>query len=284
VAYTLLAGRPAFLAPTIPGIVHRVVYEEPEPLSRLVPGLPPDVERVLRRALAKDPAGRYPTAEAFAEDVEDVLVGLAPRHETGEDLVVVAEPSTPRAGADATRSLAPPVRPTRARTTALAVAAGVLCLVALFLWIPRRLPAPSAGSAPGKAATPAPAPKIQAPPAAPAPGPLSALPRPEPGHLRIDFDYPFRRGTLRIFVDGQLALEQRLTGQMRKKALVFKVHEGTFRDELDVSAGLHEVRVEVLWEDNARTERIVGDFRPGATRRLEATLGRIRRDLDLEWK
>ena len=29
VAYTLLAGAPPFMAPNIPGIVHRVVYEEP---------------------------------------------------------------------------------------------------------------------------------------------------------------------------------------------------------------------------------------------------------------
>ena len=89
VAYTLLTGRPPFLAPTIPGIVHRVVYEQPEPPSRLVPDLPPDVERVLTRALAKDPVDRYPTAEALAEDAEDLLVGQPPRHAGGDDLVVV---------------------------------------------------------------------------------------------------------------------------------------------------------------------------------------------------
>ncbi|HSD65368.1 MAG TPA: serine/threonine-protein kinase, partial [Vicinamibacteria bacterium] len=86
VAYTLLTGRAAFYAPTIPGIVHRVVYEEPEPLSRHVRDVPADVERVLSRALAKDPALRYPTAQAFAEDAEDVLAGRPPRHTAGEEL------------------------------------------------------------------------------------------------------------------------------------------------------------------------------------------------------
>jgi hypothetical protein len=42
--------------------------------------------------------------------------------------------------------------------------------------------------------------------------------------------------------------------------------------------------MEVRWGDNVRTERIVGNFPAGATRRLEADLGRIRRDLKLEWK
>jgi hypothetical protein len=85
-------------------------------------------------------------------------------------------------------------------------------------------------------------------------------------------------------VDDELELEQRLTGQQKTRALVFKMHEGTFRDELDVQPGLHEIRLEVRWEDNVKTERIVGSFQSGATRTLEASLGRIRRDLNLEWK
>ena len=119
--------------------------------------------------------------------------------------------------------------------------------------------------------------------AGPCSAPSPALPQ-DPGRLRIDFDHPLRSGTLRVFVDDELALEERLSGQQKKKALVFKMHEGSFRDELEVPPGLHEVRVEVRWDDNLKGERIVGNFRPGATRRLEASLGRIRRDLNLEWK
>ena len=302
VAYTLLTGRAAFLAPTIPGIVHRVVYEEPDPPSRFVPGLPGDVERVLTLALAKDPSDRYPTAEAFAEDVEDVLAGEAPRHAAGDDLVVVEEPESPLAvlladvpaapppppagpapaGASATRtSLPPPRRRRDKRGLVLAGVAAGLGLLALLLWIPRRDPAPESRPL-SPQATPAPAPT-------PTPGgslfaPLSSLFPQPPGRLRIDFDHPLRSGTLRIFVDDELALEEGLSGQPRKKALVFKRHEGSFRDELEIPPGLHEVRVEVRWDDNLKTARIVGNFRPGATRRLEASLGRIRRDLNLEWK
>jgi hypothetical protein len=111
----------------------------------------------------------------------------------------------------------------------------------------------------------------------------SLLPQ-EPSRLRIDFDHPLRRGILRVFVDDELALEEQLSGQQRKKALVFKLHQGSFQDELEITPGLHEVRVEVRWDDNVKTDRIVGNFRAGATRRLEASLGRIRRDLSLEWK
>jgi hypothetical protein len=248
--------------------------------------VPPEVEHVLARALAKDPAQRYPTAEALAEDAEDVLAGRPPRHVSGGTLVVVAEPesplaalldpatvaaapSTPRA-AGATRSILPVGRRQLRRLPVLAaVVAAALGLVALLLWGPWRRPAAPHGSQPPST--------VAAPPQA-APPPAS------PGRLRIDFDHPLRRGTLRVFIDDELALQQRLTGQPKKKALVFKLHEGTFREELDIPAGLHEVRIEVRWDDNVRKERIIGSFRPGATRRLEASLGRIRRDLKLEWQ
>jgi eukaryotic-like serine/threonine-protein kinase len=313
VAYTLLTGRAAFMAPTIPGIVHRVVYEQPHPPSRIVQGLPADVERMLARALAKDPERRYPTAEALAEDAEDILAGQPPRHAAADDLVVVEEPDSPLAellvnaapapapaappfgpaesssvafAAGATRSVLPahlPRRPRRWRAPALAAAATGLCLLALFLWAPWQASAPSTRLPTRSAEAPTAEPPTPTASTAPFFGPLGALPPEAPGRLRIDFDHPLRRGTLRVFVDDELALEEPLSGQKRKKALVFGVHEGSSRTELEVSPGLHEVRVEVLWDGNVRTERIVGNFRPGATRRLEANLGRLRRDLKLEW-
>jgi len=298
VAYTLLTGEAAFLAPTIPGIVHRIVYEEPEPPSNHVAGLPPDVERVLARAMAKDPARRYPSAEAFADDAEDVLAGRPARHAGTDDLVLVEEPDSPLAalldeGEAAPASAAPPVPDTATRPVPLPapsaqkserstlVAAVLLCLLALILWVPRWTAVPASDPTPSKRASPAP--KSSAPSASRS-GPIAALFPAPPGRLRIDFDYPFRSGTLRVYVDDELALEQELTGQQRKKALVFKSHSGSFSEELEVPPGLHEVRVEVRWEDNTRRERLIGRFRSGTTHRLGASLGRIRRDLNLEWK
>ena len=313
VAYTLLTGRAAFMAPTIPGIVHRVVYEEPDPPSRFVRGLPADVERVLARALAKDPERRYPTAEAFAEDAEDVLAGQHPRHAAGDDLVVVEESDSPlaellvdapgrrlrgpgaRAGGvvvDSARRGSDPIRAARPPAPPPSALAGPGARRR------RHGPGPPGpvplGSVAGlrsfgvspdaQRPEPTSAPPTPTTSTAPFLGPFAALLPESPGRLQVDFDHPLRSGTLRVFVDDELALEEPLTGQKRTKALVFGVHEGSSRNELEVSPGLHEVRVEVRWDDNVRTERIVGNFRPGATRRLEASLGRIRRDLSLEWK
>ena len=83
VAYLLLSGRPPFEAPNVPGILARVAYQHPKPLRDLVQGLPAEVEYVVTRAMAKNPADRYADGKAMAEDVEDILAGRSPRHRAG---------------------------------------------------------------------------------------------------------------------------------------------------------------------------------------------------------
>src|SRR5207249_789522 len=83
VAYTILTGRPPFEAPNVPGVLNRVAYQQPKPMSELVQGLPADVEYVVGRAMAKSPSDRYSAARLFAEDIEDVLAGRPPRHRAG---------------------------------------------------------------------------------------------------------------------------------------------------------------------------------------------------------
>jgi serine/threonine protein kinase len=80
VLYELLTGRKAFGAKDLPSILLRLAVEEPTPATRLVSGLPEDLDYVVSRALAKKRHDRYPNAKAFAEDIDDVLNGRVPRH------------------------------------------------------------------------------------------------------------------------------------------------------------------------------------------------------------
>jgi serine/threonine-protein kinase len=65
--YQALTGRPPFLGPDIVG---QHLAEAPLPPSTLRPGLHPEHDRVLLRALAKAPEERFPSAEAMAEAIE----------------------------------------------------------------------------------------------------------------------------------------------------------------------------------------------------------------------
>jgi serine/threonine-protein kinase len=78
--YTLLTGRRAFEAESVPRILQRVAFDEPPRPTRVQRDLPASLDYVLARALAKDPAARYPDGRTLAEDCEDVLHLRPPRH------------------------------------------------------------------------------------------------------------------------------------------------------------------------------------------------------------
>ncbi|MEU5721626.1 protein kinase [Micromonospora sp. NPDC047738] len=69
VAYYCLAGRPPFDGDNPLQVALRHAQDEPPPLPV---GTPPAVVEVVRRALAKRPADRHPTALALAEAAQDV--------------------------------------------------------------------------------------------------------------------------------------------------------------------------------------------------------------------
>ncbi len=65
VAYTLLTGRRPFDADTAASLIQRVLTEDPIPVQILTPGLGSGVDRVLRRAMAKNPAHRFASCSEF---------------------------------------------------------------------------------------------------------------------------------------------------------------------------------------------------------------------------
>jgi len=316
IGFTLVTGRPAFIGDTVARIVMRVVGEDPGAPSLIAPSVPPALDGILLRALCKDPAARYPHALALAEDLESLLDDLSPRHLAGDGTareapemeLVVAEDDPLQAALHALVPDVPPptdtlVRPSggpsagprpyssrvRAARALVLVSLGVIggAAVTHFFVSGPEDPASRSVSPPLPMPTMASAPATQAPDSMPS-GEPEALPSgavaPEPGKLAIDFEHPLRSGVLHIWLDDQLIVEQRLAGQAAKKALVFSVRKGSYKDVLEVRPGRHALRVHVSWEGNEKAERISGTFRAGVTRRLHVRLGRLRKNLSLEWE
>jgi WD40 repeat protein len=68
--YELVALRPAYQAADRHTLMDRVLHEEPARLKKLEPGVPRDVETIIAKAIARDPAQRYTSATALAEDLQ----------------------------------------------------------------------------------------------------------------------------------------------------------------------------------------------------------------------
>ncbi|MCW8140878.1 MAG: serine/threonine protein kinase, partial [Planctomycetota bacterium] len=78
VLYELLAGRPPHEAPTPLALFKKILADEIPPISRTRADVPPSLQAVLERLLRKDPAERYPSAEALAADLERIIARMPP--------------------------------------------------------------------------------------------------------------------------------------------------------------------------------------------------------------
>ncbi|MFJ5972905.1 Stk1 family PASTA domain-containing Ser/Thr kinase [Streptomyces sp. NPDC093060] len=107
--FELVTGTTPFDGESTMSVLYQHVQQPPPVPSLLNPSLPPSVDAVVARALSKDPAGRYPSARAMADDIRRVAAGEAPTHalhsvptSTAEDVTVdagAAETFTVRTGA-----------------------------------------------------------------------------------------------------------------------------------------------------------------------------------------
>jgi eukaryotic-like serine/threonine-protein kinase len=174
VAYRLLTGRRPFAAVNFAAQARAHVEDDPPAASAANPDLPAAVDGVLRRALAKKPAARWPSASAFV----DALEGAVGR----------GEPTA------ATRAIAP-VPPFRARSprrrglALVALGGAVLAAAAIALLAgggDRRAASPAPATPTGARKAPA-RPKASAAPARTAPAPsrstAAAAPANDPAAL-----------------------------------------------------------------------------------------------------
>ena len=75
VLYHLLCGRPPFAGDTVAATLAQVAEAAPPTPRALNAALPRDLEAVVRRSLARDPAHRYASAREFARDLRRWLGG-----------------------------------------------------------------------------------------------------------------------------------------------------------------------------------------------------------------
>src|SRR5262249_51410615 len=69
VLYELLTGTRPFHADTLQSVMYKIVSEPPPELTKSIAGVPPALDAIVKRALAKDPKDRYPNATEMANDL-----------------------------------------------------------------------------------------------------------------------------------------------------------------------------------------------------------------------
>jgi serine/threonine protein kinase len=69
VLYEMISGRLPFRGETQAAVVHSILHDQPQPLTAVRSGLPIELDRIVRKALAKAPSERY-------QHIDEMLVDL----------------------------------------------------------------------------------------------------------------------------------------------------------------------------------------------------------------
>ena len=99
VLYQLLTGERPFEG-GLTALMHKVLNTEPPAPSQLAVTVPPAMDAVVRKAMAKRPDDRYPSAAAFAQAIHAALAAPAsapPSEEDSEATMVGATMARPAA-------------------------------------------------------------------------------------------------------------------------------------------------------------------------------------------
>lgn len=72
ILYEFLTGRRPFEAESITTVIYKIINEEPPALNEVKKGLPAGFEKVIGKALAKDPNDRYQNCNQLADDLRNL--------------------------------------------------------------------------------------------------------------------------------------------------------------------------------------------------------------------
>ena len=136
VFYECLTGRPPFSGTNSVDILAAVLHVEPAPPSQLNPQIPVSLDRVVLKALVKDPEARYQSAGEMIADVRAARAALS-HPDTEQTELLAVSPGTRQShlttALRSLRTLAGPLR--RSRTTTIAVMALMAALILAGFWL-----------------------------------------------------------------------------------------------------------------------------------------------------
>src|SRR5262245_54124944 len=132
VLFEMVTGRPRFMGDSRVAVASKQVLEQPVPPSRLNPDVTPDLDAVILRALSKNPANRYQSAEEMRADLDRAKRGLpvdaTPLLAAGTTQVIDRPPP------QSTQVLPPPDEPKRRNWIPIVVTLVLVALLGLLLW------------------------------------------------------------------------------------------------------------------------------------------------------
>jgi serine/threonine protein kinase len=273
ILYYMLTGHRPFQGNSTTTVCFKLVNHEPLPVSAFESKFPPELDKIVARAMAKDPAQRYQSGMAMASDIQALQEN---REFVAQNLEATSrERTATRSRATVKRSKAPQLQKRISKT----VVAASLLVVAIAGVIFRNAHKANETNDPAQAVAIDTVPTSPTPPVerttvadnrgqgeAAGTKQLKTVPRRSRSAivqtkstvgntksptglanavLQIQIDHHFTDGHASIWVDNGLVYTQSLHADTRKRALLFRTVKGRQLEAVRVVPGAHKVRVRI---------------------------------------
>jgi serine/threonine protein kinase len=98
--YEMLTGQRPYLGQTLPEMSDAILTATATPPSQIEPAVPPELERIVARAMARDLAQRYRDAGELRDDLRALYLALTQQRQSAPSATSAPEPSggDPRTG------------------------------------------------------------------------------------------------------------------------------------------------------------------------------------------
>jgi predicted Ser/Thr protein kinase len=272
--YSMLTGFRPFQGNTAETVCFKVMNVEPVPVSSFQAELPPGLDNIVSRAIAKEPRDRYQSGAEMANEIRMFM-----QRTSQEDTGSLAARARGSSGSAPVQSLGSRISKGFIWQSALIV---LLTGAMLAGWQVRSefreaaaiLPPPTRiAAAPVVRKVPvvkARVHKILQPKNAPSPAPPADASAVIPtAKMRVELLHHFTAGKAAILVDDHLVLDLDLHSENQRHP-VFRAVEMNHVANLDVAAGKHTLEIHVVAPDSNydEVERLDADFGPGTQRVL----------------
>lgn len=324
ILYAMVTGHSPFQGDSATTVCFKVANREPIAVSALDMTLPPQLDAIISRAMAKDPAERYQKGADFAEDLRILQQAFRPGTTTTTSRVITATailsgaPPNRKSGAAAAESAiagALQVRRLLSKATLRDLILGAATLMLLGILAvqfklfqsassdplntssgtPIALPAlnPNATQAGTSGQRAQPSTEEAASAAKPKHKKESDKASPAPrtiviptSTLDLAVQHQFKDATLYIWVENKLILKLPLHGAPQKKLVMFGGIRGAESQTLKIPAGKHVLRFRALSSDQTidLSRTISAEFVGGDTKSLQLTIDKHNTEMHLAWQ
>jgi serine/threonine-protein kinase len=319
ILYAMVTGHSPFQGNSATTVCFKVANREPVSATALDMTLPPEIDTVIARAMAKTPDERYQRGAEFANDLREILL-LGKAGSTTTSLRTASATGTRSTSRRTTNAAAPhitavaqadkAVRRIFSKAPLRDLILGAATIVGLVIIgaqtkllvnssktdVSESAP-PAVASQPSSAAPAVPAPEAVKPVPAPAAKVAAKKVRAKTPQaptqivvpsstLDLAIQHQFNDATLYVWIDDTLALTRPLHGGTQKKLVVFNGVRGIDSESLKVPAGNHTMRFRAVSADQAvdMSKTIAADFAGGDIKTLQITFDKHNATIKLAWQ